>query len=728
MSSQVPTSNISFYDLRTKWSNKSFGFRTDPGTTNISLGAFRKATLVDSSNNTNSIPDSGQVSLNDFKDKSFNIMVKTDQFRIYSEHSAKNSSGQNKLIGTTGTREDGSTVTNTRAKLSATQSSSFPYSIILFSPHSSSSQELGLYVKRDTSDTDNQKRIIDEATMWLKAKTHVSYNQMQFGLIKKDHNLTWTQQLEYLHDKHGNYSDALRFHGAGFFNYSGSREDITSSDTQDIGGTYGSYLANTFHSIAGLTAGTLLSSDTTSTPGSSNMFYTSNSYNLNGANGGTVYRNSNSLLPYHGFKIKYITTTLDVQLESGSHVIIPPSGTTNWSNSDLNNVFAGMYISGTGITSNKGVYITDIHTNYMIMKQQKDVTISTNFNATSSSSSTTITISGYLYWTLVTDDPVDSTSDIKSIGPPHTVLPLYQAPASDTDNHSETEEWAFFIGDSTSGTTNTFDYDIIEDEPSGAAFSYQSGASESSNSTATSIFYKSGTVPTISDNTSGYFVVIYSQSSVTSFWQGDYQIDDIKISNGSNTNNGYYPKTFNFNSNSSENFKHVKITGGGKTSFSQSEWNGYDTVSNVGGSTGWLTIPYGGHIGSSGNNGGWQRYNETPPSGSTGVSFGTTSNYFLYTEMSYRDGNTLYARILRTPLLTGLDDSENLEIEWSDAVIGNNIGIRTFFWVNSDASVITEITQETGSISSKTTKEYKSTDSDRSSFSLNSSGGGGGAM
>ena len=46
MSSQVPTSDISFSDLRTKWSNKSFGFRTDPGTTNISLGAFRKATLV----------------------------------------------------------------------------------------------------------------------------------------------------------------------------------------------------------------------------------------------------------------------------------------------------------------------------------------------------------------------------------------------------------------------------------------------------------------------------------------------------------------------------------------------------------------------------------------------------------------------------------------------------------------------------------------------------------
>ena len=93
--------------------------------------------------------------------------------------------------------------------------------------------------------------------------------------------------------------------------------------------------------------------------------------------------------------------------------------------------------------------------------------------------------------------------------------------------------------------------------------------------------------------------------------------------------------------------------------------------------------------------------------------------------MSYRDGSNLYARILRTPLLTGLDDSEDLEIQWSDAIIGNNIGIRTFFWVNSDASVITEITQETGSISSKTQKQYKSTDSDRSSFSYYSSSGGG---
>lgn len=700
MSSQVPSSNISFSDLRTKWSNKSFGFRSDPGTTNISLGSFRKATLVDSSNDISTIPDSGEISLSEFKDKSFNIKITTDQFRVYTTYSAN----QSNLTGTTGTRSDGMTTeSNTRAQLTSGQSSSssLRYPIILFSPRSSSSDELGLFVNRGTLDTDDQKRIVDEATIWIKAKSHSSYNQVQFGIIKKDYNLSWSSMLTHLSNKHATYADRLGFHGQGSFNYSGSDNTIEPNDTRSLGDSYSSFLSNTFHHIIGHTAGTQLSSNASSTPGTNYFLYTVNNNNY------TSHRKDNSTLPYHGFKIKYYETTINVSLSKDNNIITPSNSASTWSNSELANIFSGMHITAANtIYSTDGVYISEIYNNYMLMRKQKGVNTFTDYKGPITTSNITLTVSGYVYWTLVTSTPSDFSSDVKSIGPPHTILPLYHG-NPDSTTHYDTEEWAFYIGDTTSSTSNTFSYDIMEKEPTGSAFNY-------------SVTYSSGTIPSNIDNSKGYFVVIYSQLSYN--FRGDYQIDNIKVtsssksksvtdSNGSNGN-------FDFENNT-HGFTHFKLNVSGKSTITKSEWDDItnSVTSNVGTTTkGWLSIPTTAHSGTSSTNGGWQRYTTTPPSSSTGIYMGD----HLYTETSYgvtNNGSThAYTRILRSPELTVPTDA-NLQFEWQDAAYGSGMGRRSFFWINSDATNITQIFTDDSQYSIKTTRQYTSVDTNFNSFS-----------
>ena len=88
-----------------------------------------------------------------------------------------------------------------------------------------------------------------------------------------------------------------------------------------------------------------------------------------------------------------------------------------------------MYVSGSGIDSNDGAFIADNSANYMLMYKSKKLSSMTlkNNNATSNYSNVTLTISGHLYWTLVTYLESSSTSntnyiDAKILGPPHQVL------------------------------------------------------------------------------------------------------------------------------------------------------------------------------------------------------------------------------------------------------------------------------------------------------------------
>ena len=91
------------------------------------------------------------------------------------------------------------------------------------------------------------------------------------------------------------------------------------------------------------------------------------------------------------------------------------------------------------------------------MYYEKGVSTLTEITA-SSSGNDTITLSGYLYWTLAAN-----TNDQNPVilGPPHAVLPRFHAD-SPGGSTSDITEWAFYIGDTTSSNTNTFNYDIVQ--------------------------------------------------------------------------------------------------------------------------------------------------------------------------------------------------------------------------------------------------------------------------
>tara|TARA_Y100001958_G_C21246179_1_gene576431 strand:- start:2939 stop:5068 length:2130 start_codon:yes stop_codon:yes gene_type:complete len=447
--------------------------------TDISLSFFRNAGFT----NGTSVPSgSNEISINDIKGKTFGSkIITTDKFKAYDNWSAHSQS----LKGTTSTY-GGSNRDNKRVRLyNSGQSSSYKYPILLLSPSTDSSDTPGIIVDRTDDD------VVDEATVWFSTTNHTYYNQVQFGIVAKDMTTNnWTTQKSSLTNKHATYCDRLCFHGYGFHNYSGSRDDITSSDNvidpawTDYDNSLTTYsdvksggITTYFHTRTGKSAGTQRSNNAASAPGlGTNAYFFKNSYN------NYPHYRGNSIYVNHGLKLKWYETTIQATLENNSNVIIPVS--SDWTSSDLTDVFAGMYVYGTGINSNDGAFIGNIHTNYMEMYKQRGSSttslvdsLASDDSGTTNLTNVTLTISGYLYWTLVTSPESSSSSttnyvDAKIMGPPHQVLPKYQASTSTSTPSTEITEWAFFIGDTTSNTSNHFYYDIRDQEPGGTAFSY----------------------------------------------------------------------------------------------------------------------------------------------------------------------------------------------------------------------------------------------------------------
>lgn len=464
MSNTIPNTNISIKDdLHIKWTDANghelIGVSETSGP--YKMSDLRGALFIDGS----TIASTGPIKMSDIKGKHFAQKFNTDGYKVFSTNSAHSTH----LYGTT----DSFGASNRRAKLESGQSSSYPYSIMLVTPHGRGSNDSpGLVVDRTAAD------VVDEATLWFKAVNHNVPLAVQMGIIKKDNDLTWSQQLSYLHNKHGQYADRLNFSG-GYHAYSGSRDDLKSTTTivtpaytQNSGndGTYGSNLTSNFHNIIGKTAGTMRSaySGISSDSGGAEYWFFKYSY----TNYDTYKNNNNtSILSNHGVKIKWYTTTLPVTFTQGSSEITPQSPNSTWSPEALSNVFSGMYLSGTNKVSldsdGKGVFIGKVYTDSITMYQETGVSSLTEITA-STSGNDTITISGYLYWTLAT---TDTYSNPVILGPPHTVLPRYHADSPGGAPTSITE-WAFFIGDTTSATTNTFEYDIRDTEPGGTTFSY----------------------------------------------------------------------------------------------------------------------------------------------------------------------------------------------------------------------------------------------------------------
>lgn len=458
MSNTIPSTNISIKDdLHIKWTDANGHELIGVSETSspYKMSDLRGALFTDGS----TIASTGPIKMSDIKGKHFAQKFNTDGYKVFSTNSAHDT----RLYSATAssTNSGSGNTSNRRAKLETGQLSAKPYSIMLITPHGrGSSDSPGLVVNRTAAD------VVDEATVWFKVVNHAGYNQVQMGIIKKDNALTWSQQLAYLHNKHATYADRMGFHGLGYHNYSGSRDDLTSSSSIAApgykSGTYGSKLTSNFHNIIGNTAGTMRSaySSISSNAGGTGYWFFTNSFENY-----TSYR-GNSILSNHGLKIKWYTATLDVKFTSGSSEIVPQSGT--WSQSDLNNIFSGMYISDTtNVSLTNGVFIGKVYTDSITMYRETGVSSLTEINA-STTGTDTITVSGYLYWTLAT---TATYSNPVILGPPHAVLPRYHADSAGGTPSSITE-WAFYIGDTTSGATNTFEYDIRDTEPSGTTFSY----------------------------------------------------------------------------------------------------------------------------------------------------------------------------------------------------------------------------------------------------------------
>lgn len=514
MSGNTPVSNtnIKFSDLREKRGNESFTGGSVLGSNNISFSEFRGTKFKDDS----VIPENDPISINShFKGKTFSREHTTDGFRAFDTWSSYSS----RLKGTGSSSDSfwsGSNTSYINVRLLSSNAGE-PYSSLILVPGNQSEADTNKFMIVDRSDAN----AVDEAEVWFKVKNHQDYNQVQFGLLKKDHDITWKQEIDHaqIQNHHAAKADRISFHGAGFHTYAGSRDDIVSSDNvvspawTDYDSSLTTYsdvssqgLSTNFHNIIGVTAGTQKSSINASRTDAAGAgktaefnrkrhFFTNwSSFSVYNYPGYRFY-SSNSIYPSHGLKIKWYEKTIDVYLTKDSQYIIPQNGGSWTNDSDsstgLTGIFSGMYVlsvsPNTGIpvqtTSDSGsqynVFIGKIHTNYMVMYQERGASDLTTINA-NATGNVTLTLGGYLYWTLTTrSDTSNSNANYqnpKIFGPPHTVLPRWHVdsvPTSSTiSGFYQTKEWAFYIGDTTSSGSNHFEYVLRNTAPGGTAFNY----------------------------------------------------------------------------------------------------------------------------------------------------------------------------------------------------------------------------------------------------------------
>jgi hypothetical protein len=317
------------------------------------------------------------------------------------------------------------------------------------------------------------------------------------------------------------------------------------------------------------------------------------------------------------------------------------------------------------------------------MYQERGASSLTKINGVTSGNAT-ITISGYLYWSLVTPhDALYSDTNYnypKIIGPPHTVLPRWHVstPGSVTQAY-KTKEWAFYIGDTSNSNTNTFQYDLRNTSPSGPAFSYSvtyeqtvvyPGNSDSVNlNTNGYLLLNNGTNSTslqtlsanLNTNVVGSSVIGKTGRILLHFRTGDVWYSDIQIIsinvNGSNTTiaadsgsgvslyTNWKTKILNYPSVVSNN------------TYTIGDYSNYSSLVNVGTNSGASTDP-------TYENRRWQRMSSGTPS-STNVGINHNSPYVMFESSGTSGGNTR-SNILVSPEITFTSNNFSMQIYgWS---------------------------------------------------------------
>ena len=226
----VGSSNITFASLRTAYN--AGGEDDATGDANLQSGSikladFRGAGFTDGS----SVPSSGEISVNDdFAGKTFGssgpstLTYTTDGFRVYNRWS----NDSDDLYSTTAssTYSGSGNTSNRRIKLQYQDGPSYRTMLMVPGNQSDSSSNTFFYVDRN----DSNVTPVDEAEVWWKEVSSDYYYLHQWGIIAKDYNMSWEDQISsYVNNNHAAIKDRMAFHGAGYITHAGSADYITSS-------------------------------------------------------------------------------------------------------------------------------------------------------------------------------------------------------------------------------------------------------------------------------------------------------------------------------------------------------------------------------------------------------------------------------------------------------------------------------------------------------------------
>ena len=240
--------------------------------------------------------------------------------------------------------------------------------------------------------------------------------------------------------QHAMYADRIMFHAAGYFTYSGNRKP---SGIDPVLGSMYSGLGSVFYNKMGYTAG---SGGVTS---SGNTFILDNAQKFKSSDV-TSYSNAIAIGEHIGMRVKYFTTTLTATLTSGQDYVVI-------SGQNLDDVFSGMRVSGTGIPTN--TVLGDVHTNRLYLRDEY-----TGESKNASGSGTyTLTVSGQLFQFRKSNS---SFNNDLLFGPPHIVLPLkYSTVNNNTTPNGDITDWSMIIGDTIGDTSSQWSFEIIDDRP-----------------------------------------------------------------------------------------------------------------------------------------------------------------------------------------------------------------------------------------------------------------------
>ena len=422
----IGSSNISFSGLKTAWENAGYAGGSDPGSSNISLSEFRNATFSDGT----SVPASGQISINtNFKDKIFGNTYTTGDFNFHI-----NFSGENDRLYPVSKASSTSSTTNSKIARLFHKSVSYHYPSILMCPQSGD-PKIGL--------TDNAEVCIK---MELNHPRH-----FQVGIVHKQGQSSWANVASNcLRVRHTTFNDRIALHTFGYITHPG--HDIETSSTLDelMGTTLGSYRTTTsnYHNRIGTTAG------------SGNGFTTISNSSKYLKNNVSFYNSKTWISgPYYLLlKLNYYETTLTGSVTKNSNQITNVQ--LNGSNlSSSNDVYTGMYLSSNESGFPDCVIQSITYSSSTTIDMGDELNGSTNDNFTGSSGTITFKASGQRFEFQYKSEP---TVTPKNLGPKHIILPRKFKTSSSSSSTSDIDSWAFFVGDSTTGS-NTATFTIQDD-------------------------------------------------------------------------------------------------------------------------------------------------------------------------------------------------------------------------------------------------------------------------